>query len=272
MVPRSFLCLRVWRVAIAIALLEMLLQSVLLPSAAIAQTSVLDRIRALFTPQQRVGVARNLNNAAASRNPDKCRPIDPSVPPLTALLPDSEAPILTSSEHPAFWFYVPYALTPDPAQFTLRFVLQNEQHQTLYETRFAMSDPLPQGGVISLRFPSSKAALEFGKSYRWYLLIYCDDTDEIYAPAFVEGTVQRTGLNPELQREIAQSPLQNRFLLYAQAQLWYDTLGALDARSGTATDSAMATDWSAVLQGVGLTDTALLQHRNVVGRFYVPPD
>lgn len=262
------LCFRMWRVAIAIALLN----SILLPSVAIAQTGLLDRIRALFTDEQRVGVANNRSRGAATRNPDKCRPIDPSASPLTALLPDSEAPILTSSDHPAFWFYVPYALTPDPAQFTLRFVLQNEQHQTVYETRFAMADPLPQGGVISLRFPSSKAALEVGKSYRWYLLIYCDDTDEIYAPAFVEGTVRRAPLTAELRRELEQAPTQNRFLLYARAQLWYDLLAALDARSGTATDSAIATDWAAVLQGVGLTDTAMLQHRNVVGRFYVPPD
>lgn len=268
MFQSSFLCLRWWRVAIAIALLN----TILLPSVAIAQISLIDRIRGLFTEQQEVGVSGNRRRGAATRNPDKCRPIEPSAPPLTALLPDGQTPALTSSEHPAFWFYVPYALTPDPAQFTLRFVLQNEQHQTVYETRFAVAEPLPQGGVISLRLPSAKAALEVGKSYRWYFLIYCDDTDEIYAPAFVEGTVQRTGSNPALAREVEQTPVQNRFLLYAQAQLWYDTLAALDARSGTATDSTLATDWAAVLQGVGLTDAAMRQHSSVVGRFYVPPD
>jgi len=268
MFQSSFLCCRWWRAAIAIALLN----SILLPSVAIAQISLTDRIRALFTPLQRVGVARTLRYAAASRNPDKCRPIDPTAPPLTALLPDDQTPALTSSEHPAFWFYVPYSLTPDPAQFTLRFVLQNEQHQTLYETRFAVADPLPQGGVISLRLPSPKAALEVGKSYRWYLLIYCDDTDEIYAPAFVNGTIRREPLTPDLERQIAQAPLQDRFLLYAQAQLWYDTLAALDARSVTAAESTLPSDWSAVLQGVGFTDTAMLQHSNVVGRFYVPPN
>jgi len=268
MFQSSSLCCRWWRVAIAIALLN----SILLPSVAIAQIRLIERIRALFTEEQEVGRASGLRRGAATRNPDKCRPIDPSAPPLTALLPDDQTPALTSSEHPAFWFYVPYALTPDPAQFTLRFVLQNEQHQTLYETRFAMADPLPQGGVISLRFPSSKAALEVGKSYRWYLLIYCDDTDEIYAPAFVEGIVQRATLNSELRRELGQSPVRDRFLVYAQAQLWYDTLAALDARSVTATESTLTSDWSAVLQGVGFTDTAMLQHGNVVGRFYVPPN
>ena len=268
MFQSSSLCCRWWRVAIAIALLN----SILLPSVATAQTSLLDRIRALFTDEQRVGVASNRSRGAATRNPDKCRPIDPSAPSLTALLPDSQTPILTSSEHPAFWFYVPYALTPDPAQFTLRFVLQNEQHQTLYETRFAIADPLPQGGVISLRLPSPKAALEVGNSYRWYFLIYCDDTDEIYAPAFVDGTIRREQLTPDLERQIAQAPLQDRFLLYAQAQLWYDTLAALDARSVTAGESTLTSDWSAVLQGVGFTDTAMLRHSNVVGRFYVPPN
>jgi len=268
MFQSSSLCCRWWRVAIAIALLN----SILLPSVAIAQTSLVDRIRALFTNDQTVGTAINRSRGAATRNPDKCRPIDPSAPPLTALLPDDQTPALTSSEHPAFWFYVPYALTPDPAQFTLRFVLQNEQHQTLYETRFAIADPLPQGGVISLRLPSPKAALEVGNSYRWYFLIYCDDTDEIYAPAFVDGTIRREQLTPDLERQIAQAPLQDRFLLYAQSQLWYDTLAALDARSVTAAESTLPSDWSAVLQGVGFTDTAMLQHSNVVGRFYVPPN
>ena len=267
-----FLCFRWWRVAIAIALIETLLKAILIPSSAIAQISLIDRIRGLFTEQQEVGVASDRRRGAATRNPDKCRPIDPTAPPLTALLPDDQTLALTSSEHPAFWFYVPYALTPDPAQFTLRFVLQNEQHQTLYETRFAIADPLPQGGVISLRLPSPKAALEVGNSYRWYFLIYCDDTDEIYAPAFVNGTIRREPLTPALALQIAQAPLQDRFLLYAQAQLWYDTLAALDARSVTAAESTLTSDWSAVLQGVGFTDTAMLRHSNVVGRFYVPPN
>ncbi len=268
MFQASFFCCRWWRVAIAIALLN----TILLPSVAIAQTSLIDRVRALFTNNRNAGVAINRSRGAATRNPDKCRPVDPADPPLTALLPDSQTPILTSSEHPAFWVYVPYALTPDPAQFTLRFVLQNEQHQTLYETRFAVAEPLPKGGVISLRLPSPKAALEVGKSYRWYLLIYCDDTDEIYAPAFVDGTIRREPLPPALERQIAQAPLRDRFLLYAQSQLWYDTLAALDARSGNATESSLPSDWEAVLQGVGFTDTTLLQHSNVVGRFYVPPN
>lgn len=268
MFQSSSLCCRWWRVAIAIALLN----SILLPSVAIAQASLVDRIRALFTNDQTVGTAINRSRGAATRNPDKCRPIDPTAPSLTALLPDDQTLALTSSAHPAFWFYVPYALTPDPTQFTLRFVLQNEQHQTLYETRFAIADPLPQGGVISLRLPSPKAALEVGNSYRWYFLIYCDDTDEIYAPAFVDGTIRREPLTPDLERQIAQAPLQDRFLLYAQAQLWYDTLAALDARSVTAAESTLPSDWSAVLQGVGFTDTAMLQHSNVVGRFYVPPN
>lgn len=263
---------RWWRVAIAIALIETLLKAILIPPAAIAQISLIDRIRGLFTEQQEVGVAGNRSRGAATRNPDKCRPIEPSAPPLTALLPDSQAPILTDSEHPAFWFYVPYALTSDPAQFTLRFVLQNEQHQTLYETRFAVAEPLPQGGVISLRFPSPKAALEVGQSYRWYFLIYCDDTEEVYAPAFVDGTIQREMPNLGLMRELEQAPLQDRFLLYAQARLWYDTLAALDAQSATANESALATAWAAVLQGVGLTDAAMYQRNRIVGRFYVPPD
>ncbi len=259
---------RWWRVAIAIALLN----TILLPSVAIAQTSLVDRIRALFTNNRNAGVAINRSRGAATRNPDKCRPIDPSAPPLTALSPDSQTPILTGSDHPAFWFYVPYALTPDPAQFTLRFVLQNEQHQTLYETRFAVAEPLPQGGVISLRFPSPKAALDVGKSYRWYFLIYCDDTEEIYAPAFVDGTIQREKPNLELTRQLAQVPLQDRFLLYAQSQLWYDTLAALDAQSNTANELALATNWAAVLQGVGFTNADIHQRSRIVGRFYVPPD
>jgi len=259
-------------VAIAIALIETLIKAALVTSPAIAQTSLRDRIRAFFTNEQNVGTNINRRRGAATRNPDKCRPIDPSAPPLTALLPDSQTPILTSVEHPAFWFYVPYALTPDPAQFTLRFVLQNEQHQTLYETRFAVAEPLPQGGVVSLRFPSPKAALEVGKTYRWYFLIYCDDTEEIYAPAFVDGTIQRERPNFELTRQLEQTPVQNRFLLYAQAQLWYDTLAALDTQSNTANELGLATNWAAVLQGVGLTDAAMYQRSRVVGRFYVPPD
>ncbi|NEP00171.1 MAG: DUF928 domain-containing protein [Symploca sp. SIO2E9] len=243
----------------------LLINFIIAPSQAWARPSVVTRIRALFSGPQEIGKARRVRQGASVRDPDLCPTTEQ---PLTALVPDTKEPVKTSQEYPVFWFYLPYPIiSGDSSQFALKFVLQDSDHNDIYQSKFTLSETI-SSGIIGLRLSSQAAALEVGKTYRWYFLIYCDDPQEIYEPAFVEGLIQREALNPNLKNKIEEAPPQERFLLYAEELLWYDTLTALvEAREDDPENSTLIDDWSSLLQGVDF-DQQITQ-QPIVGRYYI---
>jgi hypothetical protein len=265
--------LKRWQPLVSYLLVLALAESaVLLPQPAVG-FDLVGRIRSIFVPRRSVGVARGRRTGAAVRDPDLCRPV---TLPLTALVPDSDEPTRTVAEYPTFWFYIPYTLKPtdaalpNPAEtYQLKFVLQDEQHKDVYQTTFALPDATTPG-VMSLRFLSPKAALATGKKYRWYFLIYCNDREEIYEPAFVEGMIQREALSDELKGKIEREDPSKRFLTYADARLWYDMLAALAMARSTGASPVTRSDWDAVLQGSGLDEK--LSQQPIVGHYYVPAE
>lgn len=147
----------------------------------------------------------------------------------------------TASEHPTFWFYVPYQ-----SPLTGKFVLQDKDENLVYETEI----PLPQTpGVISFSLPSTAAPLEIGKQYHWYFKIDCTQP-----PLFVDGWIQRSSLNPTLQSQLEKATLQERVVLYATNGFWHE---ALTAASELHRLNPKDTYWAALLQAVGLDDFAL---------------
>jgi Domain of Unknown Function (DUF928) len=209
---------------------------------------------------QSVGKARGRTPGKARRDSDVCRPVEL---PLTALVPDTTEPVQTSVEYPVFWFYLPTfapitaAATPGKPAIKLKFVLQDEQHRDIYETRFQLP-ATTSSGLIGLRFLAPDAALAIGKTYRWYFLVYCNDPQELNEPTFVEGVIQRAALSADRQSQIDREDPQKRVLTYAAAGFWYDTLAALQAlrsQSGDATlNSNAEMIWVNTLKAVGLPE------------------
>ncbi|NEP32571.1 MULTISPECIES: DUF928 domain-containing protein [unclassified Moorena] len=189
--------------------------------------------------------------AAASRG--GCPKVEP---PLTALVPASptiasEGQIasesvfgLTVVSHPTFWFYVPYALTPD---LPLEFVLQDENHNEIYWTKFVASSSSPS--VVGIELPSTVASLEVGKQYRWYFVVKCE---RLGSPV-VTGWVKRMSLNPSLKNQLDQATLEQKAIIYARSGIWYDTLNALaKLRQQNYSNDLLIKDWVKLLQSVDL--------------------
>ena len=221
-----------------------------------------------------VGKARGATPGKARRDSDVCKSTDL---PLSALVPNTDETFKTSITHPTFWFYLPELKpivatgSPKKSEIKLKFVLQDEQHNDIYQTRFQLPEN-PTSGVIGLRFLTSKAALEIGKKYRWYFLMYCNDPDEIYEPTFVEGLIQREPLSTDRQAQLDRETPQQRVLTYAETGLWYDTLTALDQISSlpdttTISKNDIKITWSKLLQGVGLP--APIAQQPIIGHYYV---
>lgn len=130
--------------------------------------------------------------------------------PLTALIP-VKTPVLTTSEHPTFLFYVPYG--SDEVRFgEFSLLIWPEEKTRIYKTRFT----LPQTpGIVSVTLPSvPKHALEEGKFYHWYFKLYCKKNTTSQPDLDVNGWVQRVALTPERDRQINA----------AAPDIWHDAL------------------------------------------------
>ncbi|MEW5859017.1 MAG: DUF928 domain-containing protein [Cyanobacteriota bacterium] len=151
---------------------------------------------------------------------------------------------LTAAESPTFWYYVPYALTPDlPAEF----ILQDDQGNNVYQTKFVASQKQP--GVVKVRLPATVAPLKVGKMYRWFFMIDCEPD----APPLVEGWVQRIAPSATLRSQLEKATPRERVVLYAKQGIWHDALTALaELRSANPKDAALTADWVSLLKSGGL--------------------
>ncbi len=196
------------------------------------------RVSLTFPPSQNRGrPGRTVGGGTRSPLPSCTDRNDTS---LTALMPESNLGF-TVSANPTFFFYVPKN-TAESAEFT---VLDEESKQ-IYQTTFALANT---PGVIKVQLPQT-VSLEIGKTYQWEFAIICDsqerDQDE-----FVWGDSQRVELSPELKTNLKQILLLQQAKLYAQRQIWHETLAIL-----AQLHSSNPREWEELLDSVGLEEIA----------------
>lgn len=202
------------------------------------------------------GTTSGRQRGTASRG--RCKAFDQ---PLTALVPaikeaagiQKDNPTLdtyesvfakTTSSSPILWFYNPYVLS---TKLPIKFVLEDEHGNLLYQTTFAASQTQP--GIISFGLPPKAVALKVGKNYHWYFSINCDDD----APALVHGWIQRVVLDPDQKSQVEKATAQQRVAFYAKNGIWHDALTTLaELRITNPGDAALAGDWINLLRSVGL--------------------
>lgn len=175
--------------------------------------------------------------------------------PLVALVPeentvDGQRKAVwgrTSQLSPTLWFYVAY-----PPNTHVLFALQDEQENPLYSTAFQIQSEKPD--LVSVTIPSTEEiALEPGKKYLWYLYIMCAQKDS--PDDFVNGWVEVTKANPELESQLQQATPWQRIKLYAENGFWYDALTQLEQlRSQQPGETKLDALWQDLLQQVGLGD------------------
>lgn len=207
------------------------------PQAAKPATS---KVKFIPPPDQDAPSGRRQGGAS------RCPSCKNNVLPLTALVPGDRSKsflALTLAKYPKFWFYVPYALTPEQL---VEFVLQDDKDNYVYKTTFTA--PGTPAGIISIPLPATAAPLEIGKQYNWTFSIQ-DRSNSV----FVQGKVQRVALNPTLINQLNAATPREHIALYAAKGIWYDALTALaDMHRTNPQDAAIAAQWINLLQSVGL--------------------
>jgi len=163
--------------------------------------------------------------------------------PLTALIP-LENPVLTTSEHPTFLFYVPFE--SHEVRFGEFSLLVWPQEKTrIYKIRFK----LPKTpGIVSITLPSlPDYAIEEGQSYHWYFKLYCEGNPSTQPDFDVNGWVQRVALTPERERQINS----------ATPDIWYDSLANLaEGLRASPQDATLRNNWVNLLKFIDSEDLA----------------
>jgi hypothetical protein len=171
---------------------------------------------------------------------ESCVPSDAK--PLTPLLPNAVGYDggTTTLPNPTLYFYI-----PENNATQAEFAIVDANRQKLYRATYSLSG---KTGIFQLTLPE-QVALTVGQQYRWEFALICNPQRR-KADKFVQGTLQRLPLTPELKAQLdrAPNPLA-KAQLYAQAHIWQETL-ALLAQIYPSNPQA----WQELLGSVGLGD------------------
>lgn len=168
---------------------------------------------------------------------------------LKALIP-MENPVLTVSEHPTFFFYVPFSA--DEVKYgEFSVLLWPGEQERLYKTRFALPE---QPGIVSITLPATpEYALAEEQYYHWYFQLYCRDSTIPEPNLEVHGWVQRVARTPERDRSI-QATLPD---------IWYDALNlAAERLQASPQDPQLQQAWHDLLDAI---DAGNLAEVTIVG-------
>lgn len=168
---------------------------------------------------------------------------------LTALMPVTQDKVwgITASDRPTFWFYLPTHTTPGT---TVEFVLQESDDEYIYQRAFEL--PNAPSGVIGIPMPASAPSLEIDKTYYWTFSVSCDAAQPSSA-VFVRGSIYRTAISADLQRQVDISSPLERVSLYAAHGIWQEALTVLANLRRSNPDSPVLVEaWRELLQQVEL--------------------
>ena len=147
------------------------------------------------------GGTRSPGNSGSCKQTDK---------PLTALVPEKGNQGLTTTEHPVFWFYIPYA--PDDIHSIEFSVHDREEKTTLYRTSIQLTKT---SGVIGIPLPPSpEHSLKLNESYHWRLMVNCAHNESSENFLELDGWVTRVQPSSNLQGIIWYDELTNRAKRY----------------------------------------------------------
>ena len=185
----------------------------------------------------------NQTRPGGGLNPESSALCTPQNDSLRALIP-MEAPGLTTSTHPEFFFYVPFGNEDvDRVQFSM--LLWPGERQRHYQVEFELP---PNPAIISVSLPStSDYALMEDQYYRWYFQVYCQDGLLAQPDLMVNGTVQR----------VASTPERDRLIQSGSPEIWHDALAVtIQALKENPGDLSLNQQWQQLLHHIEADDLA----------------
>jgi len=166
--------------------------------------------------------------------------------PFTPLLPVSESGFsgLTLTEHPTFWFYIPYQTSSiNSGQFS---IIDQEDNE-IYWASFQLPET---PGFVKVSLPQKAPSLVKNQEYRWHFELTCTSTPSSpKEKVWHQGVVQRVEL-ADVETQLDTAGLLQRVNLYIENSILYDVSTELVEIS----DTPQA--WRQLLQAFGLEELA----------------
>lgn len=197
-----------------------------------------------------------MNRQGGATRGEEC--VEPVGAKVTALVPDSGVGA-TAAPYPTVFWYMPKSSASE-----VQLMLQDANQQEIYSARYTLaksSDGSVVGspGIMSLSLPAftNLSPLEVGQAYHWTLGLTCppDSSGESKIDSF-DGGIVRVKPDPTLAQRIQQATPQERVALYANAGLWYETVGSLvELRRDRPNDNELTQAWNKLLNSIGLDST-----------------
>lgn len=173
---------------------------------------------------------------------DQCFTLE-NVKPLTALIPKSEKQLeLTVSPHPSLLIYFP----PSQAETADFVIYNNNTNQLIYKITLNLPKA---GGISMITLPKNSPELQTETPYRWTVQLNCPGSNL----PFIQGLIQRNIPTPELTQKLAKTPIDQHWLIYAQAGIWHDAIANLAAQlRQKPNDPQLKENWQKLLNEVEL--------------------
>jgi hypothetical protein len=180
--------------------------------------------------------------------------LKPIVPPVVSEQEkDKVYSVSTIAAHPKFFVYI-----PQTSAQKAEFIISDNNENEIVKEKFALTGT---PGVIAFSLPSNATPLEVGKTYKWSLEILCEagninDPASVDRNPFVQGEVERIQ-PPAALVNIEKVALSERPALYAQSQVWYESLSSLaELQNANPKDLSLKEDWEDLLNSVHLNTVA----------------
>jgi len=162
--------------------------------------------------------------------------------PFTPLLPVTASGFsgFTLTEHPSFWFYIPYQTSSVTSG---QFSLMDHEDNEIYWTSFQLPET---PGFVKVSIPKQAQPLAKNQEYRWHFQLDCaSQASSPKEKVWHQGVVQRVELT-DVETQLNTAGLVQQVNLYIENSIWYDASTELVQIH----DTPQA--WRQLLQAVGL--------------------
>ncbi|NEP13357.1 MAG: DUF928 domain-containing protein [Symploca sp. SIO2C1] len=206
-------------------------------------------------PERPPGQGQPVNTESGGRRGPQCIEKEDGLP--VALVPASGIGE-TVAEYPTISWYLPKITGSIQEPAGIEFVIQDASGQQVYSASYALAqseEGVVEAGIMSLTIPpfAKISPLEISKEYSWKLKVMCSRHDSSSFTYQLGGGLKRVAINPILERRIQQATPQERFTLYKEADVWYETLNTmLELQQQSPNDKELASAWDKLLASVGL--------------------
>lgn len=159
----------------------------------------------------------------------------------------------TIAEYPTFFWHM-----PETSASAAEFVISDTKGDDVYRAQYALAQSGQAGlgtpGIMSITLPAyaNLSPLNVGEEYYWTLALICNPLDRS-GDVRAEGWIERVQPDPSLVNRLQQATPQERVGLYANAQLWHETLTTLnELRRDSPNSTDFAAAWDKLLTAAGL--------------------